>query len=93
LVGFSILFTPVGFISALVKDNSTGYKRQLVVMGLKNSSYWLSCFLTDISTYLTISIAAFIFTWAFNIGYAGAAFPAFVVIILLSQVRKNRKKD
>ena len=86
LIGFSILFTPVGFITALVKDNSTGYKRQLVVMGLKNAAYWISCFITDISMFLTISIASFILTWGFNIGYAGSAFPVFVIIILECQV-------
>jgi hypothetical protein len=60
MLGFAILFTPIIFISQLVRDTQYGYKRQLVVMGMRNVAYWLSCFATDLSFYLLISITAYV---------------------------------
>jgi hypothetical protein len=104
LLGYSVLFTPVGFMTAIVKDCQTGYKRQLVIMGLKNrfvhagetyknfnlhwycSAYWLASFLTDWSLSMFVAVNLFIAVAAFKIGFAGAAFAAFVAIVLTNQV-------
>lgn len=58
----------------------------LVVMGMRNSAYWLSAFLTDWSQYILVAIATFICVGAFDIAYSGEAYGSFVLIVLLNQV-------
>jgi hypothetical protein len=90
LIGFSVIFTPIGFAAQLVKDCKIGFKRQLVVMGMKNYAYWIACFMADYSFYIFVALASIICVQAFQVeSLSSSAFPAFCVLIFLNQVMEN----
>eukprot|EP01119_Soliformovum_irregulare_P017046 TRINITY_DN5019_c0_g1_i1.p1 TRINITY_DN5019_c0_g1~~TRINITY_DN5019_c0_g1_i1.p1 ORF type:complete len:1613 (+),score=493.75 TRINITY_DN5019_c0_g1_i1:36-4841(+) len=86
LIGFTIIFPPIQFMATLVKDGQTGFKRQMAMMGLRTTSYWLTCFLTDMSMYGFVSLATFIIVLACGADFSGSAFPAFAIITIESQL-------
>eukprot|EP01114_Cavostelium_apophysatum_P013017 TRINITY_DN3066_c0_g1_i2.p1 TRINITY_DN3066_c0_g1~~TRINITY_DN3066_c0_g1_i2.p1 ORF type:complete len:1610 (-),score=443.90 TRINITY_DN3066_c0_g1_i2:33-4862(-) len=86
LIGFSIIFTPVQFTAALVRDCKVKFKRQLAMMGMKVGAYWCSAFLTDSLFFTCISVSTFIIVLGFKTTFAGTAFGAFAVVIILSQL-------
>jgi hypothetical protein len=84
----SFVLPPIGFISQVVADKSSGYSRQLQVMGLSRRAYWISTFLTNYSMFLFMAINTFVSVVGFRgVVFGGPAFPAFVLTILTSQVR------
>src|SRR5271163_615572 len=63
------------------------YKRQLTLSGLRNQAYWGAKFLSDWSLYLCVGILTIIIVAAFNTAFSGKALLAFVVTLLLAQVK------
>jgi ABC-type multidrug transport system ATPase subunit len=83
-LSMGLTFTIGSYAIDPIRDRQSGTKHQLTLMGMKRAAYWLSFLVSDMSTYVLISVAAVIMVHAVPMAaFTGAALPAFLVLLVL----------